>query len=337
MINKKSLLNRTLVGLGIFALMLGMVLLDVYVPARLFEDTPFHFMSGRAINSFLLCVIIFLAVVEMRRAFGVDRIPDCFSWLLWAYGIGVGASYCFFGYPGIIFITMLVFIGAAITSLYAKRADSLVYVSFTLVYPGMFLAALLYINRAASTRIYDATNIMYQFVEYDIWKYFTFAKVRTSQLLPYNAIGLAFVFAVSSFTDVFAYFVGSLFGKHKLAPEISPKKTVEGAIGGILGGIFGSFLVFFVFDWLKIFGDHYGLTFEGLGLNSFGVACIYIIVGLLGSVATQIGDLLASHVKRFCGIKDFSHILGEHGGIMDRFDGIMMNAVLVAVVFMFIL
>ena len=147
------------------------------------------------------------------------------------------------------------------------------------------------------------------------------------------------MFAVSSFTDVFAYFVGSIFGKHKLCPDISPKKTVEGAIGGIVGGILGSALVYFVFDFWHFFGygAQFGLTFEGLGLSTFNTALTYSLIGLFGSVATQIGDLLASMIKRYCGVKDYSRILGEHGGIMDRFDGIMFNSVLVSFVFMFIL
>lgn len=332
MLNKKNLVNRIVVGAGIFALMLAMILVDIYLPAKLFEGTVFKFLSGRSINSVIISVIILLAVVEMRRALGKERIPDYYSWLLWAYGFGVGISYSFFGYLGIIFITMLTFFGAAITSLVKNDAHSLMYVAYMLVYPGLFLATLLYINRCAATHAYPA---MEPYFERDIWTYISGG--RAGQLLPLNAIGLAFVFAVSSFTDVFAYFVGSLFGKHKLCPDISPNKTIEGAIGGIVGGAVGSFLVFLFFDWIKIFPPQYGLTFEGLNLPVWMVAVVYISIGLLGSVFTQIGDLLASHVKRYCGIKDYSHVLGSHGGIMDRFDGIMLNSVFVAFVFMFIL
>ena len=332
MLNKKNLANRILVGAGIFLLMLAMILADVYLPASLFDGTPFFFISGRVFNSVVISVIILLAVVEMRRALGKERIPDCFSWLLWAYGFGLGISYSFFGYLGIIFITMLVFFGAAVTSLWKNCPESLFYVAYMLVYPGLFLASLLYINRCAATHSYEA---MTAFMEKDIWFYIS--TKRSANLLPLNAIGLAFVFAVSSFTDVFAYFIGSLFGKHKLCPEISPNKTKEGAVGGLFGGIFGAFVVFVVFDWVKLFPPQYGLTFEPLGLAKWGVALIYAAIGVFGSIFTQIGDLLASHVKRCCGIKDYSHVLGSHGGIMDRFDGIMLNSMFVAFVFMFVL
>lgn len=325
MLEKKSLVNRTLVGMAICVLMIGMVMIDIYLPS-------YKFLSGRAINSILIYVLILLAVIEMRRAFGRERIPDCFSWILWMYGFGLGPAYSLFGYMGIILFTLLVFIAAVVTSLYANRADSLVYVACMLVYPGLFMASLLYINRAASTQ--PILDSMQPYVEQDIWQYFG---SRTTYLLPVNALGLALVFAVSSFTDMFAYFVGSMLGKHKLCPQISPNKTIEGAVGGIIGGCIASFLVFVLFDWAHIFGVQYGLCFQGLAISNVGVAIIYSVIGLFGSIMTQIGDLLASHIKRYCGIKDYSRLLGEHGGIMDRFDGIMLNALFVAFVFMFVI
>ncbi len=335
MLNKKSLVNRVLVGIGIFAVMIGMILLDVFLPN--FKNSNWKVVSGRSINAVIISVLTWLAVIEMRRAIGREKIPDCFSWLLWVYAIGVGITYSLFGFTGVIFLTLIVFVCAAVTALYRNSADSLIYIAFMLVYPGMFMAALLYINRCASTFPIAETSELYEFLEYDIWQYLGKIRSGSSQLLPYNAIGLAFVFAVSSFTDTFAFFVGGLFGKHKLCEQISPKKTVEGAIGGLFGGLFGSFVVFLLLDWLKIFGSHFGLTFSGLGLSTAGVAITYVVIGLLGSVMTQIGDLLASLIKRHCGVKDYSRILGEHGGIMDRFDGIMLNAVFVAFVFMFII
>ncbi|MGN1040184.1 MAG: phosphatidate cytidylyltransferase [Candidatus Fimimonas sp.] len=333
MLNKKSLVNRVVVGAGVFVLMIGMILIDIYLPGYRDGTDVFKFISGRSINAAIFSVIIWLSVIEMRRAIGRERIPDCFSWLLWFYAFGTGVTYSMFGFMGTIFLMLLVFVAATITALFENRVDSLIYIAFMLVYPGMFMSALLYLNRCASTFPIQDGNPILQYVEYDIWQYF--GERSGSQLLPYNAISLALVFAVSSFTDVFAFFVGSLFGKHKLCEKISPKKTVEGAIGGIFGGIFGAFVVFVLFDWAKIFGVHFGLTYDGLGLSNFTVGVVYAVIGLLGSAMTQMGDLLASMVKRYCGIKDFSRILGEHGGIMDRCDGIMLNAVFVSFVFMF--
>ncbi len=334
MLNKKSFINRTLVGIGVFAVMIGMILLDIYLPNYKNNPNSTKLVSGRAVNSILISVLIMISVVEMRRAIGREKIPDCFSWLLWAYAIGVGLCYSLFGFVGVVFLTLLVFVCATVTSLFKNRPDSLIYIAFMLVYPGLFMSALLYLNRCAATFPITDENML-QYLETDIW--YTLGERQGTQLLPYNAISLALVFSVSSFTDIFAYLVGGLFGKRKLCEEISPKKTVEGAIGGVFGGVFGAFIVFVLFDWLKLFGPQFGLTFSGLGLSPAAVAIIYAIIGLCGSGMTQIGDLLASIIKRYCGIKDYSKILGAHGGIMDRFDGVMLNAVFVAFVFMFVL
>ncbi|MCM1194594.1 MAG: phosphatidate cytidylyltransferase [Corallococcus sp.] len=335
MINKKSLINRIWVGALIFIVMAGMIALNIYFPNYVNDDSSDSFVSGRALNSALVSVLIFLSVLEMRRAFGKERIPDCFSWLLWLYGIGLAVMYSLFGYTGIIFFTMVVFIAAVVTSLIKNRVDSLIYIAFILVYPGLFMATLLYLNRSASTRQIVSPEL-FPFLESDIWSFL--GDGRSTNLLPLNAISFAFVFIVSACTDVFAFFVGSLFGKHKLCPKISPKKTVEGAIGGIFGGIVGSAIVFFLFDFApeSVFGAQFGLTFSGYGLSTLQIVLTYVIIALGGSVSTQIGDLIASQVKRYCEIKDYSRILGEHGGIMDRFDGIMITSVLVSFVFMFI-
>ena len=111
-------------------------------------------------------------------------------------------------------------------------------------------------------------------------------------------------------------------GKTKLCPEISPKKTVEGAIGGLISGCIGAVLIGFVFMW--IYGD--------VDINFWGV----IIVGLLNPVISIFGDLSFSVIKRSCGIKDYGSIMPGHGGALDRFDSIIFCAPLVFVVSQFI-
>ena len=110
-----------------------------------------------------------------------------------------------------------------------------------------------------------------------------------------------FMILVVAITDAMAYFVGRKFGKHKLAPLVSPKKTVEGAIGGTLGGI--------------VAGTVYGLV-TGMP-TSVG---ILIFLSLIAAIVGQIGDLMASSMKREYGIKDFGKIFPGHGGVLDRLD-----------------
>ena len=119
---------------------------------------------------------------------------------------------------------------------------------------------------------------------------------------------MIFAFLASWMTDIFAYFVGSKFGKHKLCPKISPKKSVEGAIGGVAGAVLLNVLLLFVFK--KFF-------FEGEArLSYFAVVILSVIL----SIVSMFGDLAASTIKRNFGIKDFGKLLPGHGGIMDRFD-----------------
>lgn len=112
-------------------------------------------------------------------------------------------------------------------------------------------------------------------------------------------------FVFSWVTDTFAYFCGRFFGKHKLIPEVSPKKTVEGAIGGVVFGTLGVVI--------------YGLVVA----KAFGMTPNYPVLaigGILIPVVSQVGDLVMSAIKREYGIKDFGKMLPGHGGLLDRFD-----------------
>ena len=111
-------------------------------------------------------------------------------------------------------------------------------------------------------------------------------------------------------SDVFAYFTGSLFGKHKIVPHISPKKTWEGCAGGVVGSMLITALFFFLFI-QPLVGNKVGLP----ALLLFGA-----FTGGAMSVLSQLGDWMASAIKRWAGIKDFGKILPGHGGILDRFD-----------------
>lgn len=111
-------------------------------------------------------------------------------------------------------------------------------------------------------------------------------------------------------TDVGAYFSGHFFGRHKLAPQISPKKTVEGAVGGLLitAGAMAAI------GWFLHRGYYPALP-----------VWHYPLMGIMVSALAQSGDLMASGIKRFAGIKDFSNLLPGHGGFMDRMDSILFG------------
>lgn len=128
-------------------------------------------------------------------------------------------------------------------------------------------------------------------------------------------------FIVAFMSDTGGYFIGRYFGKYKLAPVISPKKTIEGAVGGILGAVVGMLIYSLTL--------HFAFSFQ---VNFFYGA----IYGLAGSFAGIFGDLCFSVLKRQAGIKDYGNLIPGHGGILDRFDSMMMVAPLMEVLLILI-
>jgi phosphatidate cytidylyltransferase len=122
-------------------------------------------------------------------------------------------------------------------------------------------------------------------------------------------------FVVAFLSDSGAYFAGLKFGKHKLAPVVSPNKTIEGAVGGLVAAMAGMLVYALILD----------LGFPRLRIN-YGFAILY---GLLGSLAGMFGDLCFSIIKRQTGIKDYGNLIPGHGGVLDRLDSMMMVAPLV--------
>lgn len=131
---------------------------------------------------------------------------------------------------------------------------------------------------------------------------------------------LLMVFIVAFASDSFAYFAGMFLGLHKLAPELSPKKTIEGSAGGFLGTIVCMLI--------------YGLIMKATGATvNFVVLAIY---GYLGSLVGQLGDLAFSAVKRLHDVKDYSNLIPGHGGILDRFDSMLFIAPLIELLLLWV-
>jgi len=130
--------------------------------------------------------------------------------------------------------------------------------------------------------------------------------------LPYGIYSVWMIFISSWVCDSCAYLTGMLIGKHKMTPKLSPKKSIEGAIGGMIGsalagGLFGYFVVEKVVQEQRI-------------------TWVFAVIGAVGAMISQIGDLAASAIKRNYEIKDYGHLIPGHGGIMDRFDSVIFTA-----------
>lgn len=169
---------------------------------------------------------------------------------------------------------------------------------------GVVLASLLYLFNIEHRKLEDAmatiTGIVYVV-------FFSFHVTLVEQTEYGILIWLVVLTAFG--TDIMAYFSGFLFGKHKLCPKISPKKTIEGSIGGTLGSV--------------ILSGLFGYFFAPEVL----VHCL--IIGVLGGIVSQFGDLTASIFKRKMGIKDYGNLIPGHGGILDRFDSVLFTGPMV--------
>jgi len=146
-------------------------------------------------------------------------------------------------------------------------------------------------------------------------RYLTPLEPTRANIIAKGGRSFGYLFVITIMTDTFAYLVGRKWGKRKLCPDISPKKTVEGAIGGLIAGTISGMGCVFLF---KI-AIPVGLV------ETIVIALGAFIISLILSFAVQIGDLVASKMKRTYNIKDFGKIFPGHGGVLDRFDSLLFS------------
>ena len=221
----------------------------------------------------LICVVIMLGVRELTHAYraGGIELPDLplmIAALIILLASWFGGTQGLAVSTGLIFPVLMVLLLAISQKDFIKRSTSAIFAVFYLAVLGGFIL-LLANNDAGGKRI------------------------------------LALVILISC-NDTFAYFAGVLFGKHKLVPTISPKKSWEGLIGGLIASLIGGALVFH-------------LAFE----TAWYVGCL---IGAMTVVTATCGDLIESAIKRDLAIKDMSNLLPGHGGIMDRLDSALFTA-----------
>jgi len=187
---------------------------------------------------------------------------------------------------------------SAYACLFLDLGTSFLYMTFMIL---MFMTMIYYVHRRTENSFYEAVITIFGFT------YITISLIHIPMLERVNAsIIIWYPFIIAFVTDTCAYFSGKFFGKHKLIPDVSPNKTKEGSVGGVLGSTIVSIGFAHVFDPSLV-------LFAG-------------VIGFLGSIFSQYGDLLASKIKRTVGIKDYGNIMPGHGGILDRFDSIIVTS-----------
>lgn len=174
----------------------------------------------------------------------------------------------------------------------------------------LFIAAYLLVMLFDHKRYSFTTAAMFMMISLMVT--FAFIHVSLTRHLANGILNVFVIFIGSWITDTCAYFTGLAIGKHKLAPSVSPKKTIEGSIGGIIG----------VTVILAAYAAVFGNIMDSITVNVPAAVCI----GLICGVISQFGDLCASVIKRENNIKDFGKIMPGHGGVMDRFDSFIFVA-----------
>ncbi len=278
----------------------AIILIGIFVPLIYISGLPLLITLGvlAAMGTFELTRVYSSKVSKESYYKSVLILNIITSVLLYSFvvaftvdGFGIFNFIVYFKYVAFLPLVLMVIYLFYFTKKYNIRDNYFRNMIISVVYPTLGFASLMYIRG----NVFDAI------ISNDAELY-----------LQYN-FNIAYIFMVPLCTDTFAYFSGYFFGKHKLAPKISPKKTIEGSIGGTFMTVLCVFLFVWIFD-VEMIGD-------------IPTTWYYLItVTVLLSILAQIGDLLMSYIKRQYNVKDFANLFPGHGGIMDRFDSVVFVA-----------
>lgn len=245
---------------------------------------PIIIFSEYVIYPIALSLFCLAAIHELLK---VAEVTNQYSICIPSYIIALGLPFCAFFAPD------------------AHREKYIYILAATVILFMLYLFALMIFRKGFLP--YKKVAEIYMIVSYVV---ISFTALSLLRYIEHGRFVFFLVFIAAWGCDTFAYLVGTLIGKHKLIPEISPKKTVEGAIGGTIA----TMLLFALYGFLV--GEFWG---DGTQPR-YGLLIAY---GFVLAIVGQIGDLIASAIKREHGIKDYGNILPGHGGIMDRFDSIL--------------
>lgn len=308
------MLKRTLTGLGLAAMIIGVILASHYVSA-IFVDMLVLIFTAGAVYELHHCfrgagykTFIAPSVIALTLAYPAFYLANHFSDHA---NIGFLALLCVLLVAVMAVLIEFTFRPAKensqveLTECELKKAcdiKDLFANVFILVYPVLFMAL--------------AWGLSY--------KYYAVFTIMLAVFMPCGC-------------DAFAYWFGSMIKGKKLCPKISPKKTVAGAVGGVVGGMAVAIIFWTIFEYFGVVsvapsGQAYtpfiAHHIEGWQWKS---ALIYLAIGFVGAVFGQLGDLAASRIKRAIGVKDYGKIFPGHGGIMDRLDSITFDLVIVTI------
>lgn len=240
-------------------------------------------VGGPLLYGFTL-IISLIAFLEMTKATKVRGDHDKICILEWIGLLGVVSYYAI---------------------IYFAKSETGIMLTITLT-----IVATLFVYVFSFPR-FDAKQIMAVVFSF-IYAPIMLSYLYMTRCLEYGIYIVWLIFISSWICDTCAYLVGMTIGKHKLAPVLSPKKSIEGAVGGVVGS--------------AIVGMAYAYILLKLGVSSENMLWVYPVISAVGAMISQVGDLAASAIKRNFNIKDYGKIIPGHGGIMDRFDSVVFTA-----------
>ena len=300
-------------------LITGLIIVGILIPLLVVQELLEVFHVVAAIFAGIgACEVMRLSQNEKKYSWGIKTVIIIATLLMYVSGLGIWQS----------LNLEIGFDQDAITLVFNTR------VSFSLI----LASVLIQLSLLVFGKDFDARDIGKSFVAS------FYVGLGVASIVALRGLGIRYVvylFLITILTDVFAYLYGMLFGNHKMIERISPKKSWEGAIGGTIIGTLVATLFAYMF----------GSLFSG-GLNAGGYKTIFdnfvdfktydnwvqflIIFGvtLFASIVSQIGDLVASKMKRTYEVKDFGTIFPGHGGFLDRFDSAIYTSMLLMAVFL---
>ncbi len=306
---RKNLKLRTITG-AIYALLLvGFFLLKIFVNKLFFDG--------------LILVFAFFGTGEMIRAFK-DKLHISQKILIFVFSLGIILAYAVSDYY------YAEVVGVELNGTWGRNYA----MHFTFIFLIAGIAVL------ASLLVFAHRHVTLESTGYALLCYaypavFLLVLTICNHLEFYSELAIMIVFVVAPFADVFAFFFGKLLGKKlpaKMAPNISPKKTIIGGFGGLLGGAIGAIGVFFIYYGLMKLGQTGIFPQEIREITPDAKNLIFFIaLGILTAAFSQFGDLVESAIKRKLGIKDMGNILPGHGGVLDRIDSSLYAGLIVCI------
>ncbi len=274
------------------------------------------FILGGWFTNILFAILAYIGTYELINIRSKkSNLPKICKFIIPLFSTMIVIVSCLYGLEDVIYVLLVQFMFLLLLPIFNKRYtfnDVLMFI-FGIIYSGVMFSIVARLRN----------------IEFPSYSY-----INEEALIRINTTGLilvTYVLITTMFTDIFAYLFGIKFGKHKLCPTISPKKSVEGAIAGtVFGAVFGTLFIFLQKD-IFAFTTYNDIFYTN---KPFIFILIFFAISFVLSIAGQLGDLIASKIKREYDVKDYGNIFPGHGGVLDRFDSSIYSSLVFFIILM---